>query len=98
MIISGAALPAVRVELDPLALFHYGVGLEDVRSALASANANTPKGAVDIGAERWQIYTNDQANHAADYRDMVVAYRNGDALRLKDVADVEDSVPAWRGS
>ena len=96
VIISGAALPAVRVELDPLALSHYGIGLEDVRSALSNANANAPKGAVDIGAERWQIYTNDQANHAADYRDLVLAYRNGDALRLKDVADVEDSVQDLR--
>ena len=96
VIIGGAAQPAVRVELNPLALFHYGVGLEDVRSALSNANANAPKGAVDIGAERWQIYTNDQANHAADYRDLVVAYRNGDALRLKDVADVEDSVQDLR--
>ena len=92
VIIGGAAQPAVRVEVDPMALSHYGVGLEDVRSALSSANANAPKGAIDIGAERWQIYTNDQANHAADYRDLVVAYRNGDALRLKDFADVEDSV------
>jgi multidrug efflux pump len=96
VIISGSALPAVRVELDPLALFHNGVGLEDVRSALSNANANAPKGAVDIGAQRWQIYTNDQANHAADYRDLVIAYRNGDALRLKDVADVEDSVSDLR--
>ena len=79
-----------------MALSHYGVGLEDVRSALSNTNANAPKGAVDIGAERWQIYTNDQANHAADYRDLVVAYRNGDALRLKDVADVEDSVQDLR--
>jgi multidrug efflux pump subunit AcrB len=96
VIISGSALPAVRVELDPLALAHYGVGLEDVRSALSNANANAPKGAVDIGSERWQIYTNDQANHADDYRDLVVAYRNGDALRLRDVADVEDSVQDLR--
>jgi multidrug efflux pump len=92
VIIGGAAQPAVRVDVDPMALSHYGVGLEDVRSALSSANANAPKGAIDLGAERWQIYTNDQLNHAADYRDLVVAYRNGDALRLKDFADVEDSV------
>ena len=96
VIISGSALPAVRVELDPLALFHNGVGLEDIRSALSNANANAPKGAVDIGSQRWQIYTNDQANHATDYRDLVIAYRNGDALRLKDVADVEDSVSDLR--
>jgi multidrug efflux pump len=96
VIINGAALPAVRVDVDPMALSRYGVGLEDVRSALTSTNANAPKGAVDIGAERWQIYTNDQVNHAEGYRDLVLAYRNGDALRLKDVADVEDSVQDLR--
>ncbi len=96
VIISGAALPAVRVELDPLGLSHYGVGLEDIRSALTSTNANSPKGDIDLGAHRWQIYTNDQSNHAADYRDLVVAYRNGDAVRLRDVADVQDSVQDLR--
>jgi multidrug efflux pump len=96
VVVSGSALPAVRVELDPLKLFHYGVGLEDVRSALASANANSPKGSVDIGAHRWQIYTNDQTIHAADYQSLIVAYRNGDALRLRDVADVQDSVQDLR--
>src|SRR6202522_2154977 len=79
VIIGGAALPAVRVELNPTALFKYGVGLEDVRAALASANANSPKGAVDIGGQRFQIYTNDQASKAAEYRDLVIAYRNGAA-------------------
>ena len=96
VIISGAALPAVRVEVDPSKLSHYGVGLEDIRSALSSANANSPKGDIEIGAHRWQIYTNDQANRAADYKSMIVAYRNGDALRLQDVADVEDSVQDLR--
>ena len=66
VIISGAALPAVRVELDPLALFHYGIGLEDIRSALTSANANAPKGEIDLGAHRWQIYTNDESIHAVE--------------------------------
>ncbi len=96
VIIGGAALPAVRVELDPTKLSHYGIGLEDVRSALSSANANSPKGDIDIGGRRWQIYTNDQANRAADYRSSVVAYRNGDAVRLEDVADVRDSVQDLR--
>jgi multidrug efflux pump len=96
VIINGSALPAVRVDVDPMALSRYGVGLEDVRSALSSTNANAPKGAVDIGAERWQIYTNDQANHADDYRDLVLGYRNGDALKLKDVTDVQDSVQDLR--
>jgi multidrug efflux pump len=90
--VGGSSLPAVRVELNPNVLFKYGIGLEDVRAALAAANANTPKGSLDIGAERYQIYTNDQATKAAQYRDLVVAYRNGNAVRLKDVADVQDSV------
>ena len=77
VIIGGAALPAVRVELRPQALFKYGIGLEDVRAALAAANANSPKGILDLGSQRLQIYTNDQASHAADYRPLIVAYRNG---------------------
>jgi multidrug efflux pump len=96
VLISGAALPAVRVELNPQSLFHYGIGLEDIRSALSSSNANSPKGDVDLGPTRWQIYTNDQSNHAADYRPLVVAYRNGDAVRLDQVADVQDSVQDLR--
>jgi multidrug efflux pump len=90
--LGGSSLPAVRVEIDPGALFHYGIGLEDVRAALASANARSPKGFVEDGAQRFQIYTNDQASHAADYRDLVIAWRNGAAVRLHDIADVEDSV------
>ena len=92
VIIGGAALPAVRVALNPHALFKYGIGLEDVRAALASANANSPKGAVEDGDRHYQIYTNDQASHAADYTPLVVAYRNGAAVRLSDVGDVQDSV------
>jgi len=92
VIIGGAALPAVRVELNPTALFKYGIGLEDVRAALASANANSPKGAIEFGGQHYQIYTNDQASHAADYRSLVIAYRNGAAVHLSNVADVEDSV------
>ena len=94
--ISGSALPAVRVELEPQALFKYGIGLEDVRAALASANANAPKGVLDLGGQRLQIYTNDQASHAADYRPLVIAYRNGHAVHLTDVASVDDSVQDLR--
>jgi multidrug efflux pump len=92
VIIGGSTLPAVRVELNPQALYKYGVGLEDVRAALASANANSPKGTIDDGDRRFQIYTNDQANVAADYMPLVIAYRNGAGIRLSDVAKVEDSV------
>ena len=87
VIIGGSALPAVRVELNPQALYKYGIGLEDVRAALASANANSPKGTIDDGDRRYQIYTNDQATVAADYIPLVIAYRNGAAVRLSDVAD-----------
>ena len=96
VIIGGAALPAVRVELNPKALFKYGIGLEDVRAALASANANSPKGAIETDELHYQLYTNDQASHAADYKPLVVAYRNGAGVRLSDVADVQDSVENLR--
>ncbi|HUZ12242.1 MAG TPA: efflux RND transporter permease subunit [Caulobacteraceae bacterium] len=90
--VGGASLPAVRVELNPLALSNYGIGLEDVRAALASANANRPKGVLDDGAQRQQIYTNDTGTVAADYAPLLVAYRGGSAVRLADVAKVEDGV------
>jgi multidrug efflux pump len=92
VIIGGSALPAVRVELNPQALYKYRIGLEDVRAALASANANSPKGSIDDGGRRYQLYTNDQANVAADYSPLVIAYRNGAAVRLSDVAEVRDAV------
>ena len=63
-----------------------------MRAALASANANSPKGTIDDGNRRYQIYTNDQADVAADYAPLVIAYRNGAAVRLSDVADVQNSV------
>ncbi|CDY78000.1 Acriflavin resistance plasma membrane protein [Caballeronia glathei] len=94
--VSGSANPAVRVELEPGALFHYGIGLEDVRAALASANANSPKGAIEFKGTHFQLYTNDQASRADQYRDLVVAYRNGAAVRLSDVAEVVDSVEDLR--
>jgi multidrug efflux pump len=88
--VSGGALPAVRVELNPLALSRYGIGLEDVRAALSAANANRPKGVVDAGPLRYQIYTNDAGRLAKDYAGLVIAYRNGSAVRLQDVAQVVD--------
>nr|WP_294531252.1 efflux RND transporter permease subunit [uncultured Rhodopila sp.] len=96
VIIGGAALPAVRVELNPTALFKYGIGLEDVRAALASANANSPKGSIESANLHYQLYTNDQATHADDYKPLVIAYRNGAAVRLSDMADVQDSVENLR--
>jgi multidrug efflux pump len=96
--VGGSALPAVRVELNPTALFKYGVGLEDVRAALASANANSPKGAIEDDDTHYQIYTNDQASHADQYRDLVVAYRNNAAIKLTDVGEVVDSVEDLRNA
>lgn len=90
--LGGAALPAVRVELQPGPLNKYGIGLEDVRAALAAANANAPKGYFNASGQRYQIYTNDQARVAAQYRDLVIAYRNGQAVKLSDVAEVTNSV------
>jgi multidrug efflux pump len=90
--ITGSSAPAVRVELNPLILSKYGIGLEDVRAALASANAHSPKGVVEDGDRRLQIYTNDQSNNAEDYRDLVIVYRNGAPVRLSEVAEVDDSV------
>src|ERR1700730_4669793 len=90
--VSGSSLPAVRVDLIPQALYKYGIGLEDVRAALASANAHSPKGGIDVGDQRYQIYANDQANKAADYQSLIVAYRNGAAVHLSDVGEVTDSV------
>ena len=96
--VNGSALPAVRVELNPTALFKYGVGLEDVRAALASANANSPKGSIEDDTFHYQIYTNDQASHADQYRDLVVAYRNNAAIKLTDIGEVLDSVEDLRNA
>ena len=90
--LGGSSLPAVRVEINPSALTKYGIGLESVRAALAAANANAPKGAVEIGERRYQIYSNDQARVADEYRDLIIGWRNGSPVRLSDVAEVIDSV------
>ena len=94
--VGGSSLPAVRAELNPRALFKYGIGLEDLRAALAAANANSPKGALEENGQHFQLYTNDQAKHAADYRDLVVAYRDNAPVRLSDIAQVSDSVEDLR--
>ncbi|TMH61507.1 MAG: multidrug efflux RND transporter permease subunit [Betaproteobacteria bacterium] len=96
--VGGSALPAVRVELQPQALNKYGIGLEEVRTVLAATNANRPKGAVEDDLRHWQIYANDQAKTAAEYLPLIVAYRNGAAVRLSDVAEVVDSVQDLRNA
>ena len=94
--IGGGSLPAVRVELLPFALNRYGVSSEDVRAAIQAANANRPKGAVQGGGRKLQIYTQTPALKASDYAPMVVAWRNGAAVRLQDVAEVNDGVEDTR--
>ena len=98
VVVGGSSLPAVRVDLIPQALYKYGIGLEDVRAALASANAHSPKGGIDVGGQRYQIYANDQANKAADYQSLIVAYRNGAAVHLSDVGEVSDAVENLRNA
>ncbi|MES2899952.1 MAG: efflux RND transporter permease subunit [Pseudomonadota bacterium] len=94
--IGGGSLPAVRVELLPYALNRYGVSTEDVRAAIQSTNANRPKGAIEGSGMRLQIYSQASGasggRSAADYRTLVVAWRNGAAVKLSDVAEVIDGV------
>ncbi|MGC2813347.1 MAG: efflux RND transporter permease subunit [Bradyrhizobium sp.] len=98
VVVGGSSLPAVRVDLIPQAVYKYGIGLEDVRAALASANAHSPKGGIDVGDQRYQIYANDQANKAVDYQSLIVAYRNGAAVHLSDVGEVTDGVENLRNA
>jgi multidrug efflux pump len=88
----GSSLPGVRVDVNPRAIAAMGIRLEDIRTALAAANANRPKGAIEDDSLRFQIYANDQGRRAADYRDVIIGVRNGAAVQLRDVASVTDSV------
>ncbi|MGQ2981035.1 MAG: efflux RND transporter permease subunit [Polaromonas sp.] len=94
--LGGGSLPAVRVDLLPFALNRYGVSAEDVRAALQASNANRPKGAIEGNGQRLQIYsganTASGGRKAADYRDLIVAWRNNAAIRLSDVAEIVDGV------
>ena len=90
--VSGGARPAVRVDANPLLLNSYGISLEQMRTALSNANANRPKGQIADQTHAYQINTTDQIFRAREYRPLIVAYRNGAAVRLKDVATVTDGV------
>ncbi len=95
--VGGGSLPAVRVNIDPYRLNSYGIALEDVRAAIEAANADRPKGVLQGADGRsWQIYTNAEGRIAADYRPLVIAWRNNSAVRLGDIADVIDSVADTR--
>jgi multidrug efflux pump len=94
--VGGGSLPAVRVELNPTILNKLGIGFDEVRTAITSTNANRPKGFLDDGRRYWQVQANDQAKTAAEYVPIIVAYRNGAAVRLGDVGRIEDSVQDLR--
>jgi multidrug efflux pump len=96
--LGGSALPSVRAELQPDQLNSYGIGLEDVRAAISAANADSAKGHIDQDGQRYEVTSNDQISKAAPYRDLVVAYRNGAPVLLRDVADVEDSAENIRNA
>lgn len=90
--VGGGSPPAVRVELNPTVLNHFGLGLEQIRAALGTANANRPKGQISGSDSTWSIAATDQLFLAREYEQLIVAYRNGAPVRLKDIASVTDSV------
>ena len=94
--VGGGALPAVRIELDPNKLSATGISLEQVRTAVVGTNANRPKGMLEDGQRYWQIAANDQARLASDYAPLVLSYKSGAAVHLRDVAQVDDSVQDLR--
>jgi multidrug efflux pump len=98
--ISGGQRPAVRIRADIRKLAAYGLNIDDLRTTLANANVNTPKGNFDGGMRAYTINANDQIRNAADYKSLVVAYKNGSPVRLSDVGDVvdgaqNDKLGAW---
>jgi len=96
--VGGGALPTVRIELIPEALQKYGISLEQVRTILAANNVNTPKGHFSDGFTLWEVGANDQIFTAKDYRNIVIAYRNGIAVRISDVGEAVDSVEDLRNA
>ncbi len=98
VIVGGSALPAVRVDLNPAQLNAYGIGLEQVRTVLAGANVNSPKGDVSNGQTTYMINDTDQLLHANEYRPLIVSYVNGAAVHLSDLGAVTDSVQDVRNA
>jgi multidrug efflux pump len=96
--VGGSSLPAVRVDLNPLMLNKYGIGLEQVRTALGGANSNLPKGHLADNRRTWTLQANDQIYNAVDYRPLIISYVNGAPVRVGDVATVTDSVADVRNA
>ncbi len=100
--LSGGQRPAVRIQADTRALASYGLGLDSLRTAISAANANAAKGSIDGPTRSYTINSNDQLLAASDYQNLIIAFRNGAAVRVKDVAQVVDSAEniklgAWSG-
>nr|WP_263458551.1 multidrug efflux RND transporter permease subunit MdtC [Brenneria tiliae] len=96
--IGGGSLPAVRVALNPQALFNQGISLDEVRQTISQANVRQPLGDIENRRQRWQIKTNDELKTAAAYQPLVIRYNNGAAVRLSDVATVRDGVQNSRNA
>ena len=96
--VGGSSLPAVRVDLNPQALFNQGVSLDAVRTAISNANVRKPQGAIEDTTHRWQVQTNDELKKAAEYKPLIIHYNNGAAVRLSDVANITDSVQDVRNA
>ena len=88
--IGGGSLPAVRIDLNLLAINNLGIPAEDVRAAIQASDATRPKGSIEDGVQRLQIYTQQPGHTAAEYKDLTVAWRNGAAVKLSDIANVTD--------
>jgi multidrug efflux pump len=96
--VGGSALPGVRIELNPDQVSKYGLSLEQIRTQLANANANTPKGHFSNGVQMWEVGANDQIFHAVDYQSLIVAYQNGAPVRVSDIGQAVDSVEDLRNA
>ena len=90
--VGGSSLPAVRVQLNPHALAHYGVALDEVRRAISATNSVRPRGSIEGGDRQWEVQLSGQLRHAAEYQSLVIRYRDGAPVRLGDVATITDSV------
>ncbi len=96
--VGGSSLPAVRIQLNPVALAKYGIGFEEVRATIAASNVNRPKGALENATHHLPIYANDQAKTASEYLPLIVTYKNGAAIRLSDLGQALDSVEDLRSA
>lgn len=96
--VNGSALRSVRVEVNPLTANQYGIPLEQIRTVIANTNAHLPKGFIENDDKRWQLDVNDTGSKAADFENLIVAWRNGAPIRLHDIADIKDSVQELRST